>query len=120
MKLFLSLVLFLTFLINLQSFANEGDSTLGKFYISASTLHPTDHGLYVEMEDEFLPVEGVFVDLHGLYILSPQAKKGYPQEVKPWDGVDRCTNGHPIYHKECKGCGNWWCNFRCKCHSPWL
>lgn len=79
--------------------------------IKADELLVTETGLYLLVDDEAFPLTGVFADENGLYV---------KVNLRKQDTIrDTCHNGHKIYHYECGGCANWWCLFRCKCHSPW-
>ncbi len=111
MNFFYFFTIFITCCIcSLTNQAKAGEDL--KIYISAQDVQVTDCGLFVHVDDEFFPVDGIYVDVLGLYINSIDANKN--EEI-----TDQCPNGHKIYHRECQGCANWWCNFRCKCYSPW-
>lgn len=83
-----------------------------KIYLSPHELLVTDCGLFLLTRDTALPLTAIFSDANGIYINFPVEAAG---QMKAYT----CPNGHDIYHRECGGCANWWCNFRCKCYSPW-
>lgn len=90
--------------------ALQNNTTSEKFYIPADKLLVTDHGLFLLNDKDALPLTAVFVDAKGIYI---------QLQLNGKMAENTCINGHPIYHQECAGCANWWCNSRCKCYSPW-
>jgi len=85
------------------------DVMSSRINISPDELLITENGMFLLKSDDALPLTAVFADAEGLFIIDPVAGRLH----------NECLNGHPLYHQECRGCANWWCVFRCKCHSPW-
>lgn len=90
-------------------FANNDDQS-EKIYIDSSSLLIIEEQLYLKQDGEILSIPALYSDENGLFILVLER----PSVIKP----RTCINGHDVYHN-CGGCANWWCAFRCKCHSPW-
>lgn len=84
-----------------------------RIYVSPTELVISNDGLFLIDSNELIPLLVIGLDEFGFYIEA----KAKP-EIRPKKNPT-CVNGHPIYHKECGGCAHWWCNSRCKCHSPW-
>jgi hypothetical protein len=81
-----------------------------KIYISPNELVFTQEGIFLLHAQELIPIDAIFSDREGIFIIDP---------LKYDKITDTCPNGHKIYHLECGGCAWWYCNFRCKCYSPW-
>ena len=120
---FMVFFLVLAVLVGLPSISNANELTTNydsqqtierRINISSDDLLITEEGIYFIKSGEALPVRAVFADLDGLYIIESALNTGRQDRI--WN---TCDNGHDIYHPACGGCGFWWCNFRCKCYSPW-
>lgn len=83
--------------------------------IEPHELFVTQNSLLLLRDNEAFPLTAVYADADGLYAILDARR-----EDKIWDPNERCCgNGHLVYCP-CGGCAFWWCNFRCKCHSPWV
>lgn len=91
---------------NLQADVQEEKN---KIYIDIERIAIDEKNIYIINEGKLCPVEALYSDENGFYIYL-----GGRDRIS-----DTCLNGHQIYHWACGGCANWWCHFRCKCHSPW-
>lgn len=108
------LIFILAVCTTLVSNAGETGDFQERINIEPHELLVIQNGLLLLKNNEVFPLNAVFADTDGLYVILEVRR-----EDKIWDPNERyCENGHPLYCP-CGGCANWWCTFRCKCHSPW-
>jgi hypothetical protein len=81
--------------------------TEDKIYLAPENVLITQEGIFYVQSNKIIEVDAIYTDCEGIYMRGKEKAD------------NRCGNGHPLYHIECGGCANWWCNFRCKCSSPW-
>ena len=97
-----------------QNYQEISNDSLQKIYVNPCDLLITERGLFLQGATELISLNRVETDEYGFYV---EAKRD--PEIRP-KREPTCINGHPITHRECGGCANWWCNSRCKCYSPWF
>jgi hypothetical protein len=108
------------FIHTYEALENSYEYQSVKRYVGLEELVFYENRIYLIQENDFLPLKAVYSDVNGLYIkiLNKVAKRKEEQV-----NALVCGNGHDIYHHfylgGCGGCSHPWCNFRCKCHSPW-
>lgn len=109
------LVIFASMSLDAYPFNDETDDheLSQKCYVCREDILILEDGLFVIESGELVSVSSIGVDEEGFYIIGARDSKIGPR-VQP-----TCFNGHPVYHKECGGCANWWCTLRCKCYAPW-
>ena len=96
-----------------DNYLEHNRKTNQKLYVNPNDLLISEAGLFLVGASELISLKKVEFDEYGFYVVAAKNTEIRPKQES------MCMNGHPIYHEECGGCANWWCNFRCKCHSPW-
>ena len=116
---FLRLLLLTMFSVSLAQATEQKQQA--EFDIDYSTLNCVENKIYFTHDHLILSDEGIFLllqdqngmeveimisqlnfDANGLFVLAEQIG-------------GTCRNNHPIWHRECGGCGVMWCPARCRC-----
>lgn len=81
--------------------AHEDTSISTKIYVEASSIYINNTGIFLVVDNELVPVDGIGRDESGLYALNP----GF-EAADQWV-CNRCKAVNNVGNRKCTGCGLW-------------
>jgi hypothetical protein len=79
------------------SYEQQGINRSEKIYVQLNQVSLSENGIYVNLNNEWIPTEAIHLDTEGLYVTD--------NAIGDWK-CPKCHHQNKWYHSHCQNCGH--------------